>query len=198
MHESWGSIPFYLEHYQSINIWSFQLAFVLYLMLWYHQLVSLGIWYLLHRYLFQLILIVGVLIPYFFILLYLISVKYYPLLGIFSPSWYLIFNWCLIDHVLFWFDSYWYHTSCVDVFWNQSYVDLIFSSIMCWFGFWDNLDNLFVSHFGVLSSWFTWCFRPNCISFGSWKTLHVYSLIYILYGMFVFLVPIYRGYSTES
>ena len=27
---------------------------------------------------------------------------------------------------------------------------------MCWFGFWYNLDNLFVSHFGVLSSWFTW------------------------------------------
>src|SRR5664279_450573 len=32
--------------------------------------------------------------------------------GIFASRWYLIVNWCHL-------------TSCVDVFWNQSYVDLI-------------------------------------------------------------------------
>ena len=129
-----------------------------------------------------------------------------------SPSsWYLVsylilcvligtffFNWCLIDHLLCWYDSFWYHTSCVDVFWNQPFVVLILSSIMCWFVFWYNLDNLFVSHLGVISSWFNWCFCPNCISFVFRKILYVYPLTYILYGMLVFLVPIYRGYSTES
>ena len=46
---------------------------------------------------FQLIFIVGVLIPFCFILLYLISVKYHPLLGIFSPSWY----FCFLIGILF-------------------------------------------------------------------------------------------------
>ena len=161
-------------------------------LLWYHQLVLIGIWYLFHRYLFQLILIVGVLIPYLFVLLYLISVKYHPSLGI------LFSNWCLIDHVLFWFDPYWYLTSCVDVFWNQSYVDLIFSQSCVDLDFDIIWTTFFVSHFGVLSSWFTLCFRPNCISFGSCKSMHACLLVYILYVMLVFLVPIYRGYSTES
>ena len=153
---------------------------------------------------FQLIFILGVLIPFalfYFtwfrssITLFLVS---FLLVDIFCFNWYLIFNWCLIDHLLCWFDSFWYHTSCVDVFWNQSFVVLILSSIMCWFGFWYNLDNLVVSHFGVSSSWVTLCFRPNDISFGFWKTLHVYSRTYIFYVMLAFLVPIYRGYSTKS
>ena len=102
MHESWGSIPFYLEHYPiyqylilSIGIWFFILCFGT--INWYHMefdISSIDIcfnWYLLWEFWYLI----------FFILLYLISVKYYPLLGIFSPSWYLFFNWCLIDHVLF-------------------------------------------------------------------------------------------------
>ena len=139
-----------------------------------------------------------ILIPYYFILPYLIPVKYYPLLGILSPSWYLIFNWCLINHVLFWFDFYWYHTSYVDVFWNQSFVDLIFPQSCVDLDFDIIWTTFFVSHFGVLSSWFTLCFRPNCISFGSRKSFacSVTNLYY--FNMLIFLDPIYRVYSIES
>ena len=34
-----------------------------------------------------------------------------------------------------------------------------------------------MSHFGVPSSWFTLCFRPNYISFGYCKSMHAYLLI---------------------
>ena len=98
------------------------------------------------------------------------------------------FNWCLISHVLFDLIPFDIYFMC--------WFDL--SYIICWLGFWYNLDNLFVSHFGVLSSWFTWCFWPNCISLGSRKSMHAYLLVYICYGMIVFLDPIYREYSTES
>ena len=124
-------------------------------------------------------------------------------LSIFDPfNWhlifYLLFNWCLIDHVLFWFDSYWYHTSCVDVFWNQSYVDLIFPKSCV------DLD------FDII--WATFCVTLRCALFLVFLVFSsklyliwflkdlacIFSNIYILYGMFVFLVPIYRGYSTKS
>ena len=96
----------------------------------YLQLVLIEIQYFLHRYLFQMIFIVRILIPYHFILLYLIPVKYYPLLGILSPIWYLIFSigvlslmccliwfllishfmcWCVLESITCWFDSFLNH-----------------------------------------------------------------------------------------
>ena len=116
--------------------------------------------------------------------------------GIFASSWYLIFNWCLISHVLF--DSIPIdisHFMCWCVLESIiCWFDL--SSIMCWFGFWYNLDNHFMSHFGVPSC-FSWCFCPNCISLGSRKSLHAYLLIYIPYGMLVFLLQ-YIGYTPPN
>ena len=70
------------------------------------------------------------------------------------------------------------------------------SSIMCWFGFWYNLDNHFLSLFVVLS-WFTWCFCPNYISFGSRKSLHACLLSYIVIACLSFLIQ-YIGYTPPN
>ena len=137
--------------------------------------------------------IVGILIPYYSILLYLIPVKYYPLLGILSPSRYLIFQFVSYLSCVVWFDSYWYHTSCVDVF---MLIQFLPQSCVIW------ILIKFGQPFGVT----LWCalflvylvFCPNCISFGSCKSMHAYLLVYLFYGMLVFLDPIYRGYSTKS
>ena len=137
---------------------------------------------------------VGNLIPYYFILFYLTPVKYYPLIGIFSPIWYLIFQlvsyrscvtlirfllishfmcWCVLESIICWFD---------------------FSSIMCWFGFWYNLDNL-LCHTLVCSPLGVFV---QIVSHLVLKRLCMYILQHIYYMACLSFLIQYIEYSTES
>ena len=140
----------------------------------------LEIWHLIHRYLFQLVSLMGALIPclLFFLLLDIFQVISFLvsslLVGILFSIGVLshFMCWCVfgINHLLLLVPS----QSCVDLDF-----DIIWTTISC--------------HTLVCSL----CFCPNCISFGSRKSLHACLLIYIVIACLSFLIQ-YIGYTPPN
>ena len=118
-------------------------------LLWYLQLVLIGVLYLIHRYLLQLPYLEikhGSFDVYWDFNILLFDASFIGIPQVIIISFGILFslgifpNWYLINHELISFGSNWYVLSCVDL------------------DIWYNLDNLYACHAFVCISWFTWCF----------------------------------------
>ena len=107
-----GEHPFYLKTLSHLSTFDpFNWHLILYLLLRYHQLVLIGIEYLLHSYLFQLIFIV----VSFLLIGILFSIGVLSLMC--WMIWFLLIShfmcWCVLESIICWFDFS--SRSCVDL-----------------------------------------------------------------------------------